>query len=89
MALVEVPRFRAALERRGERLLVRVFSPAELEYAGRKKSGWQNLAARFAANYTQEDGTLRLSHDEPSKQLALPLPGDVTPESVTHARRKS
>ena len=49
LALVEVPRFRAALERRGERLLVRIFSAAELEYAGRKKSGWQNLAARFAA----------------------------------------
>ena len=49
LALVEVPRFRAALERRGERMLERVFSPAEREYARRKKSGWQNLAARFAA----------------------------------------
>jgi phosphopantetheinyl transferase (holo-ACP synthase) len=44
LALVEVPRFRAALERRGERMLARVFSDAELEYARRKKSGWQNLA---------------------------------------------
>ncbi len=49
LSLVEVPRFRAALERRGERMLARVFSEAELEYARRKKSGWQNLAARFAA----------------------------------------
>ena len=49
LALVEVPRFRAALERRGERMLERLFSPAELEYARRKKSGEQNLAARFAA----------------------------------------
>jgi holo-[acyl-carrier protein] synthase len=49
LALVEVPRFRAALERRGDRLLVRVFSPTEIEYARRKKTGWQNLAARFAA----------------------------------------
>ena len=49
LALVEVPRFRAALERRGERMLARVFSEAELEYARRKQSGWQNLAARFAA----------------------------------------
>jgi len=49
LALVEVPRFRAALERRGERMLARVFSPSEREYALRKKSGWQNLAARFAA----------------------------------------
>jgi len=30
-------------------MLARVFSEAELEYARRKKSGWQNLAARFAA----------------------------------------
>jgi holo-[acyl-carrier protein] synthase len=49
LALVEVPRFRATLERRGERMLARVFSPAELEYALRRKAGWQNLAARFAA----------------------------------------
>jgi holo-[acyl-carrier protein] synthase len=49
LALVEVPRFRVTLERRGERMLARIFSPAELEYARRKTSGWQNLAARFAA----------------------------------------
>lgn len=49
LALVEMPRFRAALERRGERMLARIFSPAELAYARRKKTGWQNLAARFAA----------------------------------------
>lgn len=49
LALVEVPRFRAALERRGDRLLARVFSEDELAYARRKKAGWQNLAARFAA----------------------------------------
>jgi len=49
LALVEVPRFRAALERRGERMLARIFSEAEREYARRKQSGWQNLAARFAA----------------------------------------
>jgi len=30
-------------------MLVRIFSDAEREYARRKKSGWQNLAARFAA----------------------------------------
>jgi len=49
LALVETPRFKRALERRGERFLRRVFSPGELEYARRKKAGWQNLAARFAA----------------------------------------
>ncbi len=49
LALVEVPRFRLTLERRGERMLARIFTAAEREYAARKKSGWQNLAARFAA----------------------------------------
>ena len=49
LALVEVPRFRAVLERRGERFAARVFSPGERAYAERKTFGWQNLAARFAA----------------------------------------
>jgi holo-[acyl-carrier protein] synthase len=49
LALVEVPRFRAVLERRGERFAERVFSPGELAYARGKKLPWQNLAARFAA----------------------------------------
>jgi holo-[acyl-carrier protein] synthase len=49
LALVEVPRFRAALERRGDRFAARVFSPDELAYARGKTFGWQNLAARFAA----------------------------------------
>ena len=30
-------------------MLARVFSEAEREYARRKATGWQNLAARFAA----------------------------------------
>jgi len=49
LALVEVPRFRAVLERRGERFAERVFSPGELAYVRGKRLGWQNLAARFAA----------------------------------------
>jgi holo-[acyl-carrier protein] synthase len=49
LALVETPRFRAALERHGERFLRRVFSEGERAYAARKQTGWQNLAARFAA----------------------------------------
>jgi holo-[acyl-carrier protein] synthase len=49
LSLVEVPRFRAVLERRGDRFAERVFSPGELAYARGKKLGWQNLAARFAA----------------------------------------
>ena len=49
LALVEVPRFRAVLERRGDAFARRVFSPGELAYARGKRLGWQNLAARFAA----------------------------------------
>ena len=49
LALVEVPRFRAALERRGEAFAQRVFSPGEFAYARGKRTGWENLAARFAA----------------------------------------
>jgi holo-[acyl-carrier-protein] synthase len=49
LALVEVPRFRAVLERRGEAFAHRVFSPGELAYARGKRMAWQNLAARFAA----------------------------------------
>ncbi len=47
--LVEVPRFRAAVERFGDRLLGRVFTPDEIAYGARKRHGAQNLAARFAA----------------------------------------
>jgi holo-[acyl-carrier protein] synthase len=47
--LIETPRFRLSLERWGDRLLRRVFSEAEREYAARKRDGHHNLAARFAA----------------------------------------
>ncbi len=47
--LVEVPRLARALERFGDRLRQRVFTPAELAYAARKRVGHQNLAARLAA----------------------------------------
>lgn len=47
--LVEVPRLEQVIERQGERLLHRLFTPAELAYASRRKSRGQHLAARFAA----------------------------------------
>ena len=49
--LVEVSRIRRLLERRGERALVRLFSPSEIEYALRARPplSYQRLAARFAA----------------------------------------
>jgi holo-[acyl-carrier protein] synthase len=47
--LVEISRFRLAMERRGERLNERLFSDAEREYAGRQKDPAKSLAARFGA----------------------------------------
>ena len=47
--LVEVPRFRQVLRRRGDRFLRRLFTPAELAYARGRKQTLQHLAARFAA----------------------------------------
>ena len=47
--LVEVPRFRLAMERRGERLGMRLFSDDERAYAYRQKDPVKSLAARFGA----------------------------------------
>ena len=46
--LVEIPRFRLALERRPT-LAARIFSEAEREYAARFKEPAPRLAARFGA----------------------------------------
>ncbi len=47
--LVEVERIRAAVDRFGDRFLLRVFTPGERAYAAGKRHPEQNLAARFAA----------------------------------------
>ena len=48
--LVDVPRFEAALERFGERLRRRLFTPSERSYAERRAHGGaESLAVRFAA----------------------------------------
>jgi len=47
--LVEVPRFHRAMKRWGDRLLQRLFTPQELDYAHSRKSAAQHLAVRFAA----------------------------------------
>ena len=47
--LVEVPRFQALVERNGERILKRLFTPSELAYSKARRSMMQHLAARFAA----------------------------------------
>jgi holo-[acyl-carrier protein] synthase len=47
--LVDAARFEAALDRFGERLLRRVFTPEECAYAERRAQRAQSLAVRFAA----------------------------------------
>ena len=47
--LVEVARFRRAMERRGDRLLDRLFSDAERDYSLRHRNPAPHLAARFGA----------------------------------------
>jgi len=47
--MVEVGRLRGAVERRGDRFLRRVFTPAEVESCGDGASRYERLAARFAA----------------------------------------
>ena len=47
--LVEVDRFRLALERQGDRLLDRLFSDAERDYSLRHRNSAPHLAARFGA----------------------------------------
>jgi holo-[acyl-carrier protein] synthase len=44
--LIEIPRFTRALERHGERLLARVFTPTEIQHA---RGHTPELAVRFAA----------------------------------------
>ena len=47
--LVVCARLKAAIGRHGERLLKRVFTPAELEYCRDRKRELEHLAGRFAA----------------------------------------
>jgi holo-[acyl-carrier protein] synthase len=47
--LVEIPRFRLAMERRGELLGLRLFSDDERAYAYRQKDPAKSLAVRFGA----------------------------------------
>ena len=47
--IAEVPRVKAAIERRGEPFLRRVFTPGEIEYCERFKNKFERYAGRFAA----------------------------------------
>ena len=77
VGLVDTPRFRRALDRHGERLLLRVFTPDELAYARRKRRSEHNLAARFAAKCA-------------GRRLLRPLAGSGPPLSdIEVVRRRS
>jgi len=77
LSLVEVPRFRAALERRGEAFAARIFTPAELDYARGKRQGWQNLAARFAAKLAGRQALRPALGVEPRFAFRLSLSHDA------------
>jgi len=47
--IAEVPRVKAAIERRGEPFLRRVFTPGEIEYCERFRNKFERYAGRFAA----------------------------------------
>ncbi len=47
--IVEVDRVQAAIERRGEPLLKRVFTPGEIAYCERHRNRYERYAGRFAA----------------------------------------
>ena len=47
--IAEVPRIQAAIERRGEAFLRRVFTPDEIAYCERFKNRFERYAGRFAA----------------------------------------
>ena len=45
----EIPRIAAAIERHGDRFLLRVFTEGEIAYCRRKRDAAASFAARFAA----------------------------------------
>ncbi len=47
--LIEIERIRQIIERFGDKVLARVFSPREIAYAADKTNPYPHLAARFAA----------------------------------------
>ena len=93
-SLVSVARFERALDRFGDRLLARIFSPEERRYAARKRNASHNLAGRFAAkcagrsllrsrNVTglrlRDLEVVRRASGEPSLSLSSALEREVGP----------
>lgn len=97
VSLVPVGRFERALRRWGVRMERRLFTAAELEYAGRKRRGEQNLAARFAAKCAARSAlgsvlaepvrlrdleVTRRPTGEPTLELSPSAPGSVVQEEL-------
>jgi len=82
--IVEVPRFRALLERHGERALLRLFTAQELAYAQRARPELrvQRLAARFAA---KEAFCKALGRAVPFREIEV-LPGKNGPRLLWRGR---
>jgi len=47
--VIEVRRIREALERHGDRMLKRLFTPLEIEYCSSRKNAYLHYAGRFAS----------------------------------------
>jgi holo-[acyl-carrier protein] synthase len=47
--LIEIERIAHSIERYGDRFLRRVYTPQEIAYCNRKRTGAESFAARFAA----------------------------------------
>lgn len=47
--LIEIARIQQSVARFGDRFLLRVFTPSEIDYCRRKKNAAESFAARFAA----------------------------------------
>ncbi len=90
VGLVATPRFHRSLERFGDRLLERVFTPAEIAYARRKRNGVHNLAARFAVKCAGRQLVARLSGASvPLRDLEVVRRKSGEPSLVVHGRARA
>lgn len=93
--VVDVPRFKSAMEKRGERFCQRLFTEAELAYCLKKRSPERHLAARFAVKVSLFKALGRhlkfrdveIANDASGKPIVIApkLPGDLKINiSITH-----
>jgi holo-[acyl-carrier protein] synthase len=86
VGIVSTSRFRRAVERRGQRLLRRIFTEQELAYAGRRRDGTASLAARFAAKCAGRRALARLGGPLPGlRELEVARRASGEPLLVAHS----